>query len=815
MTDFIGQTIGQYRIEAPVGTGGMGQVFRGVHKLLDRPAAIKVMHAHLASDAQFRARFLQEAKTAAALRHPNIVEIYEFGEQDGLLYLVMELMTDGSVRTLLQRNAGQPLPLPLGLDLVRQVAEGLSAAQPLHMVHRDIKPDNLLLNRLNEPSQGREQYVLKISDFGLARLAEGSGLTATGFVVGTLAYMSPEQCQSKRLDGRSDLYSLGIVLYEVATGLRPFQIGDFVDALNKHVNVAPRPPREMRPGLPPILEEIILRCLAKRPEERYATATELASALQGALGMVGLETTSSRLPPGQPTQMGKTVLQPPASGGTPAPVVSSLPGPSTVPRVRVLDKSGQTLHVVEVTSRGLVIGREPGNDIALPSDTVSRQHLQVLWDGKQVMVKDLGSSNGTWLGGVRLLPQVSQPWPGQQSIRIEPFWLRLEGTSQTGAPTQATQPSAFSASGTVRTPILSERIGISVTPKTLTITPGQPATVQVTLTNLGSTVDWFTTTVEGVAPTWVQGPGEAIQLNPGMQENVELSVNVARAPNNRAQDYPVTIRARSREKPNESGTTQVRWTVLPFKEDALRLEPRRASGRGGAAYTVALNNGGNTPGHYELSGEDDEQKMAYRFGQNPVNLDPGREARVPLAVSTRRHWLGREQRQPFQVHARPAGSSIPLTTPGEFVNKALIPGWLLPVALVVVAAGVVLASVFGVLPIFGSTSPTPTPIVTAPTDTPTPTPSPNLPADTCIQGYVWREAVSGDHVCVTPETRAQAQYDNSQAQNRIDPNGTYGDSCIQGYVWREAVSDDHVCVTPETRAQAQYDNSQAQSRVKH
>jgi eukaryotic-like serine/threonine-protein kinase len=212
MTDLIGQTLGQYRIEAPLGSGGMGQVYRGTHKLLDRPAAIKVMQANLAANPDFRSRFLQEAKAAAALRHPNVVEIYEFGEQDGNLYLVMELMMDGSLGTLLRRNAGQPVPLAPGLELVRQAANGLSAANALNMVHRDIKPDNLLLTRLSGSQQGEGQYLLKISDFGLARLAQGGVLTNTGVPMGTLSYMSPEQCQGKPLDGRSDLYSLGIVL---------------------------------------------------------------------------------------------------------------------------------------------------------------------------------------------------------------------------------------------------------------------------------------------------------------------------------------------------------------------------------------------------------------------------------------------------------------------------------------------------------------------------------------------------------------------------------------------------------------------------
>ncbi len=727
--DFIGQTLGQYRIESLLGSGGMGQVYRGVHKLLDRPAAIKVMLAYLAANPDFRIRFLQEAKTAAALRHPNVVEIYEFGEQNGNLYLVMELMQDGSLRTILGRNAGQPLPLALGLDLIRQAANGLAAANALHMVHRDIKPDNLLLSQLSDPQQGGGQYLLKVSDFGLARLVQGGMLTTTGMPMGTLAYMSPEQCQGKKLDGRSDLYSLGIVLYEVVTGYQPFQINDFSEALDKHMNVPPPSPRKERPDLPPFVGEIILRCLTKKPEERYATATELASELQKALGNVGPQTmTQLRTSPEQFTPTGGTVLQPPGVGGTPPPTVSTLATYTAVPRVRVLDQGGQTLQVVEVKSQGLTIGRQAGNDLVLSDQAISHRHLQVLWDGKQVTVKDLGSRNGTLLEGVLLIPQQSQSWMERQMIRIGPYWLRLEGPSAAGTQTvqkPLSQTATFGMTGTPGaqtspTMVRSGRIGMTVNPRMLTITPGQPAATQVTLINLGTIVDWFTTTVEGVALEWVQGTGQEVQLNPGMQETVELNVNVARLAQNLAQEYPVTIRARSREQPKESGTVQARWNVLPFKEDTVRIEPRRASGRGSASYAVALQNGGNTPARYELSGEDDEQKMEYQFGANPIDLPPGRDARVPLTVRTSRFWIGREQRQPFQIHARPAGSSIPLTMPGEFVNRAVLPGWVIPVVGIVLAAGVVLGALLG--PRLFASSP-PIKVTTSPTAGPTITPS--------------------------------------------------------------------------------------------
>lgn len=297
MAHLVGQTLGNYRIEAQLGAGGMGEVYRAVHVRLDRPAAIKVLHANQAADPTFQARFLREARAAAALSHPNIVEVFDFGEQDGASYLVMELVPDGSLRTLLrQRSMGQGWSLGLGVDLMRQAAEGLAYAHAHGMVHRDIKPDNLLLHRLEsldllERGPSGERYQLKISDFGLARLVEDGGeLTVTGMVMGTPTYMSPEQCQGGALDGRSDLYSLGVVLYEVATGSPPFRVKTLSEAVFKHISAPPVPPREIRPDLPIALEEVILRCLEKRPEDRFATGIELAEALDGALGETELRT---------------------------------------------------------------------------------------------------------------------------------------------------------------------------------------------------------------------------------------------------------------------------------------------------------------------------------------------------------------------------------------------------------------------------------------------------------------------------------------------------------------------------------------------
>lgn len=282
MVDLVNETVGNYRIDALIGAGGMAQVYRAVHVELNRIVAIKVMWPNLAADPTFRERFLREARTASALSHPHIVAIHDFGrrESDGLLYLVMEMMAQGSLRDVFERRlAGtQPLELVSGLDLVRQAADGLAYAHAQRMVHGDIKPDNLLLNPMTVRSKIGCPYTLKVADFGLAKVAE-AGVTLSGITAGAAAYMSPEQCEGTPLDTRTDLYSLGIVLYEIATGYPPFQIKTIADAIYKHINVAPVPPLQVNPDLPPRLQEIILRCLAKHPNDRYATAEELSADL--------------------------------------------------------------------------------------------------------------------------------------------------------------------------------------------------------------------------------------------------------------------------------------------------------------------------------------------------------------------------------------------------------------------------------------------------------------------------------------------------------------------------------------------------------
>jgi serine/threonine protein kinase len=263
----------------------MGSVYRAYDMNLARPVALKVMHAHLARQPEFQQRFLQEAQAAARLSHPAIVDIYHFGRKQDLLYMAIEYVDGASLGTFIGHlyRHKQMIRLDETLYLLAQVADALDYAHRQGVVHRDIKPDNILIKALDQPErEGEPPLQALVTDFGLAKLREGGIQTVTGTLMGTLAFMSPEQCAGEELDGRSDIYSLGIVLYQLTTGRLPFNIKSPTDAILKHMQEEPPRPSELRPGLPDEVEWIIGRALAKKPAERFKTAGQMAAALRNA-----------------------------------------------------------------------------------------------------------------------------------------------------------------------------------------------------------------------------------------------------------------------------------------------------------------------------------------------------------------------------------------------------------------------------------------------------------------------------------------------------------------------------------------------------
>ncbi len=268
-----GRRIGHYRLLEPLGGGGMGVVYRAEDTHLGRTVALKLLPPELVRDPVAKARFFQEARAASALEHPNVCTVYDAGEaDDGRLWLAMPCYDGETLRSRLERG---PLPVDEAVDVARQVARGLAKAHKQGIVHRDVKPANLMLT-----SDG----VMKILDFGIAKLAGEVGLTRTGVAVGTPSYMSPEQAFGREVDHRTDLWALGVVLYEMLAGRRPFPGEHAAAVIEGILHREPEPLTKSRPEVPPEVEEIVRRLLAKDSAGRYASAEEVAGDLRSLLG---------------------------------------------------------------------------------------------------------------------------------------------------------------------------------------------------------------------------------------------------------------------------------------------------------------------------------------------------------------------------------------------------------------------------------------------------------------------------------------------------------------------------------------------------
>ncbi|MBW2524758.1 MAG: serine/threonine protein kinase, partial [Deltaproteobacteria bacterium] len=288
----IGQTLGSYTIRSEIGVGGMGRVYAAEHELIGRQAAVKLLLPELSQDKQLVDRFFNEARASAVIKNPGIVDIYDFGyAEDGSAYLIMELLDGESLGDRLDKGR---LPDEEVLRIGRQVASTLAAVHQADIIHRDLKPDNIFLVPDSEVRGGERAKIL---DFGIAKLsshrAPGTSKTQTGQVMGSPLYMSPEQCRGAgEVDARADIYSLGCILYEMACG-RPLFDGEGVgEVLGKQIYEQPEAPRSVCSDVSPRLEAIVLRALAKDPDDRYATMDELVDAIEQATG----EPASSREP---------------------------------------------------------------------------------------------------------------------------------------------------------------------------------------------------------------------------------------------------------------------------------------------------------------------------------------------------------------------------------------------------------------------------------------------------------------------------------------------------------------------------------------
>jgi serine/threonine-protein kinase len=375
MEDLAGQVFGGYELKELVGTGGMASIYKGFDETLSRWVAIKVVPIQTAEGDQetLLARFRLEAQAIAALRHRNILTIYGYGEESGWAYIVMEYVPGGSLKDRIKPD--QPFTWKQALTIVIPVSEALAFAHERHIIHRDIKPANILMPQDDWPL---------LADFGLAKMEHSTrpNLTMPGQVLGTMAYAAPEQIQEGEIDARVDIYSVGIVLYELLTGKLPFAGETTFDFLMARLTDPPAPLLEVNPDAPSVFGPILDKALAQEPDDRYQTMDEFCQVLKQAQHEL--------------SQMSDT---------------DSAPTKPRQPRIRLtVTPNGQEILVSDQTE--LIIGRAykdkvPHIDLAPYGGSkagVSRRHSRLVYQDHKWFVEDLGSTNGTFVGQTQLVP---------------------------------------------------------------------------------------------------------------------------------------------------------------------------------------------------------------------------------------------------------------------------------------------------------------------------------------------------------------------------------------------------------------------------
>ena len=509
MEELIGKTLDNtYRVEEYLGQAVMGAVYAAQDIAYDRRVALKVIHSHIVRREGFRDRFLAQEEVVTSLDHPGVVKVYGFSRNREVLYVVMEFVPGQNLRDALRilKEQQQIISLPESLAIAQLAAEALDYAHSRGVYHADIKPSNMILRPMprGQTNQAGIGVQPVITDFGTGKLAETGSQTYTEMPDGTQGYMAPEQWEGAEIDGRSDIYALGVVLYELVTGRVPFETKSFRQALLAHTQQAPPPPRSIDPEIPVQVEDIIIKALAKAPDGRYQEAGDFARALRAArLAITRAAGVAEREPEGPPAReeapprpeqavkpepierelppmpspepsrpvVAERVRPPepsPEAAGQqqrppsprpeparpvprheePPPAVRPDRRPSIAPmspfpagsRLIVKEPDGNIRTVSLEGRRKLTIGRRSGNDVLLTDQRVSRRHAELVYDGTKFLLADLSSTNDTWRGKERLLPGIPSNWDVGERIRMVDYELHVEAPRKQAQPLDAEIP---------------------------------------------------------------------------------------------------------------------------------------------------------------------------------------------------------------------------------------------------------------------------------------------------------------------------------------------------------------------------------------
>ncbi|MFN8529062.1 MAG: protein kinase [Anaerolineae bacterium] len=720
----VGKTFQYYRMDRFLGQGGMASVYAATDLRLQRPVAIKVMHPQYASQDLFRQRFMQEARAIAALDHSNIVRVLSFDTVEGELFIVMELITGGSLREFIKtaQQNNRFIELDQVLDLTIQMADALYYAHQQGLIHRDIKPDNVVLRPVTE--NGAEKLQPILTDFGLAKLAESGDIYATDQPIGTYPYMSPEQCLAERIDNRSDLYALGVMLYELTTLRLPYAPRSIAEAVRMHTREPLPKPSDFRPGLPPALERVIIKTLQKDPKERFQTAAEVARALRDVRDNLNREATgdeefdpltSTSIDTLSTMPMGAVPELPPYY--TPQPVP---PDQAGFDRVILYGENEPTI-TIPLRNSVITIGRDASRDVQLKGRHISRRHARVErgFDGKYRIV-DLGSTNGTFLGDVQLIPNVAEVWDEEKVVRMADYWMRLESAKSSGvsAPAPgggaAAQPAKMTEledqslynSQTLRRSQVGvaapaappprpepDRVGLTLTTTLIKVVPGSQATLALEVVNQSKLVDHFTVQVYGLPVDWVTLPSQPLYLLPGSRDTTSIEFHPPLLPSSTAGAHAFEVRVTARAQGIVSPAVQAALEIAPYYDFLTDMEPNEIRRRG--TIDLTLSNTGNIACTYGVVVRDKQKAMKVYVPGKQFTLLPGQTEYIDIRVRAKsRPLIGRPTSKYFDVQVTPrdTNKAATKTLQGSIIIPPYLPIYLLTGLLVVIALCAVISA---------------------------------------------------------------------------------------------------------------------------
>jgi serine/threonine protein kinase len=669
MSSMIGHVINdRYELQALLGDGGMGTVYRAHDRNLNRQVAIKLMHAHFARRPEFRKRLIQEAQVSAQLDHPSIVKIYDFGEADEGMFITMEYLDGGSLRAHLRRlqEDNKYLPLVQSLQIGIHMASALDYAHRKGVIHRDVKPGNIILKRLTRADDpGEQPFRAVLTDFGLVKLTEGEDMTQSGLTMGTPTYMSPEQCEGEKLDGRSDLYSLGVVLYELFTNRLPFAFQSLSDAITIHQRgVMPKSAIEVRKDLPQMLDDIVNKLLAKNPDDRYATGSELEKDLRRA--MISLSGAPTKVM-AQESDIFDRVLEPPSGYEL------------------IINTPGHPASHVPLTQSNITLGRNTDNDIVLPAEGVSRYHAKLQATSLGWEVIDLGGINGTFVNDSRLRAEDPTPLKPGDRLRIGPYDLMLQGPEVTPyeSDLDATMAGAVTAVSLGQTtqsaqqavPTEEDPLALFLAQDTYTVEPGQQQDIMLEIANQGQQDDRVAVRVQGVPNSWVLVPTEYIPVPAGETVKVTITVHPPRRSSTPTGRQRMRIELRSQRHRDLQVGTSVNLYVTSYVSFDAVLSNKDI--KLPDTVGVTIQNKSNSASEFNVKVNDLEKALKVEGQRGHIVVEGGQSRTIDLELSARQQsWLGGGEIYPFEVvvTATNGGRAI---LEGQARTGTAIPPWLL------------------------------------------------------------------------------------------------------------------------------------------